>query len=304
MTRLVVTGATGFIGGRIVEAALERGYEVVALVRNPTAMPQKSRQGLHIKRWQLGDPLPEVRDAHALLHLAAHIPADFNDPKPAATCFATNVIGAMELAGQAADQGIGKFIHFSSGQIYSTEEKSAAEHVLAYPINRATYYLTSKLAGELCIQSVARRRKLDVVVLRLASIYGPGMHAKGMIPNFIRRLSAGEAVTLMEGGTYHVDFAYIDDVIDVTFKALFADATGIFNVGSGVASTSLDAARVVADAFGANHDLIRVEGEAKESGFAALDITKARETFGFQPTGLKEGISTWLSRHQEAILSK
>lgn len=294
MTRLVVTGATGFIGGRIVNAALERDYEVIALARNLSAMPHKPMQKLQVKRWQVGEALPEVRGADVLLHLAAHVPADFGDPRQAAICFETNSIGAMELVGQAADQGIQKFMHFSSGQIYATEEKCASESSLVYPVHRATYYLASKLAGELCVQSIARRRKLDVAVFRLASIYGPGMHSKGMIPNFIRRLSAGEVVTLKDGGTYHVDFAYIDDVIDITFKALEANATGIFNVGSGVASTSLDAARIVADVLGADPDLIQVEGEATENGFAALDVAKARETFDFQPKGLKEGISIWL----------
>ena len=304
MSRLVITGATGFIGGRVVEAALERGYEVVALARNPSAISQKSRPGLQVKRWQLGEALPDVRDAHALLHLAGHIPTDFGDPKSAATCFEVNVIGAMEVIGQAADQGIEKFIHFSSGQIYSCEEKSASEDALAYPINRAPYYLASKLAGEICIQSLAKRRKLALTVFRLASIYGPGMHIRGMIPSFIRHLAAREAVTLMDGGTYHVDFAYVEDVIDVTFKALSSDETGIFNVGSGEASTSLDAATIVADALGADRALIQVEGEAREIGFAALDVTKARDAFDFQPKSLEAGISAWLSHHQETILSR
>jgi UDP-glucose 4-epimerase len=304
MARLVITGATGFIGGSIIEAALERGHEVVALARNPAAISQKSRQGLQVKRWQLGEALPEVRDVHALVHLAGHIPMDFGDPTSAATCFEANVVGAMELVANAADQGIEKFIHFSSGQIYLTEDRSASEHTLAYPINRAPYYLASKLAGEICVQSLAKRRKLALTVFRLASIYGPGMHSRGMIPSFIRRLSAREVVTLVDGGTYHVDFAYIDDVIDVTFKALSSNETGIFNVGSGVASTSLDAASIVADTLGVDRALIQVEGEAKESGFAALDVTKARNTFDFQPKGLQDGISTWLSQHQETILSR
>src|SRR5688572_3286864 len=115
MARLVISGATGFIGGRIVEAALHRGHEVVALARNPAAIPQKSMPGLKVKRWQLGEALPEVRDAHALLHLAGYIPVDFGDPTSAVTCLEANVVGAMELVASAADQGIEKFIHFSSG---------------------------------------------------------------------------------------------------------------------------------------------------------------------------------------------
>lgn len=299
MTRLVVTGASGFIGSRIVEAALARNYEVVALVRNPSAMSSKMREGLVVKRWQLGDPLPELGGAKALVHLAAYIPPDFAHPKHAGSCFEINVLGAMDVAAQAADQAIEKFVHFSSGQIYSTEQKTAPEQTSAYPLGRATYYLASKLAGELCVQSVANRRGLETIIFRLASIYGPGMNPKGMLPRFVQRLSAQEVVHLVEGGTYHVDFTYVEDVIDVTFAALSSSATGIFNVGSGEATTSLEAAKVIAHILGSDPSLIQVDGQTKESGFAALDVTKARETFGFRPKGLREGISDWLGKRKQ-----
>ncbi|MBX9454639.1 MAG: NAD(P)-dependent oxidoreductase [Rhizobium sp.] len=304
MSRLVVTGATGFIGNSIVEAALQRNHDVVALARNPSWLPRQSTERLHVKRWQVGEPLPEVGEAKALIHLAAHVPADFSDAKAASSCFDINVLGAMEIAEQAADQGIEKFIHFSSGQIYSTELTSATEQSLAYPVGRATYYLASKLAGELCVQYVTKRRNIEVIVFRLASIYGPGMHPKGMLPHFVQRLADGEVVHLAEGGGYHVDFAYIGDVIDITFSALASRASGIFNVGSGVASTSLQAATVIADVLGADRKLIEVEGEKKENGFAALDVTKARESFGFQPRSLEEGVSAWLGHERETIQSR
>ena len=304
MGRLVVTGATGFIGGRLVDKALDRGFEVIALLRDPYAMPQKSNPGLQVKRWQAGEVLPEIRGAQALCHLAAFVPSDFSDPEEAATCFETNVIGAIDLVSQAANQGISKIIYFSSGQIYSSAETCAQEHSLAYPVDRATYYLASKLAGELCIQAAARRRGIDVVVFRLASIYGPGMHSKGMIPNFIRRLSAGEPINLMDGGAYHVDFGYIEDVVDVTFRALASNSTGIFNVGSGVASTALEVAAIVADVLGADRNLIVVEGEARPNGFAALDVSKARDVFGFKPKRLEEGITSWLRGDQDVGLRK
>lgn len=300
MKRLVVTGASGFIGGRIVEAALDRGIEVIALSRNPSAVLQKSKPGLQVKRWVVGEPLPEIGDASALCHLAAYMPSDFNDPGQAALCFETNVVGAIDLAIQAADQGIERFLYFGSGQIYSPDQAAATEQSIVYPLERATYYLASKLAGELCVQAAAKRKGLQTVVLRLASIYGPGMHVGGMIPNFIGRLSVGQTVTLMDGGAYHVDLAYIDDVLDVTFKAIESQETGVFNVGSGVASTALQAATIVADTLGASRDLIVVEGDVKTSGFTPLDISKATQAFDFKPTRLEDGIPRWLKGSQES----
>lgn len=304
MKRLVVTGASGFIGGRIVDSALERGIEVIALSRNPSAVFQKSRPGLQVKRWVVGEPLPEIGDASAICHLAAYMPSDFSDPGQAALCFETNVVGAVDVALQAADQGVERFLHFSSGQIYSPDQALAAEQSLVYPLDRATYYLSSKFAGELCVQAAAKRKGLQSVVLRLASVYGPGMHVGGMIPSFVGRLTGGETVALMDGGAYHVDLVYIDDVLDVTFKALASQETGVFNVGSGAARTALEAATIVADALGASRDLIVVEGDARPSGFAALDIGKAIRAFDFKPTSLEEGLRRWLGNDQASSLSK
>lgn len=304
MKQMVVTGASGFIGGAIVDAALERGIEVIALSRNPSTMSHKSRPGLHVKRWAVGEPLPEIGEATALCHLAAFIPTDFNDPTQAAMCFDINAIGAMDLALQAAGRGLEKFVYFSSGQIYSPDEQIASERSVAYPLHRATYYLSSKVSGELCVQAAAKQTGLQTVVLRLASIYGPGMHVGGMIPNFVGRLSAGQTVTLMDGGAYHVDLAYIDDVVDVTFQAIASGHTGVFNVGSGVASTAFDAATTVADCLGAGRDLIIAEGEARNAGFAALDVGKARQAFGFAPTGLRDGMARWLRVDQVSKPSK
>jgi UDP-glucose 4-epimerase len=304
MSRLVVTGASGFIGGRIVEAALARGIEVIALSRNPSAVLLQSRPGLQVKRWQVGEPLPELRDASALCHLAAYMPSDFSDPGQAASCFETNVIGATNLALQAADRGIKRFLYFGSGQIYSPHEPSANEQSIVYPLERATYYLASKFAGELCVQAAAKRKSLQTVVLRLASIYGPGMHVGGMLPKFVSRLSAGQTVTVMDGGAYHLDLAYIDDVLDVTFKAIASQATGIFNVGSGVASTALESATIIADALGASRDLIVVHGDARACGFAALDISKAAQEFNYKPTSLQQGVGRWLQDRQKSSTRK
>jgi UDP-glucose 4-epimerase len=304
MTRLVVTGATGFIGTRFIDAAIARGYEVIALSRNASAVTQKSRPGLQVKRWQFGEALPELRGAAALISLAAFIPQDLNDAHHAAACFDINAVGAMEVASQAADQGIPKIVHISSGQIYAPTEKPATEQSPVYPTQHATYYLASKFAGELCVQAVARRKKQDAVILRLASTYGPGMHARGMIPNCIRRLSAGETVTITEGGSYHVDFIYIDDVVQMALKALAPEVSGIFNVGSGVASTFLQVAQAVANTLGASRDLIKVEGEPKEIGFAALDITKAEKVLGFKPRQLEEGLAEWLKGDQASSLTR
>ncbi|MBL0373271.1 NAD(P)-dependent oxidoreductase [Rhizobium sp. KVB221] len=291
--RLVITGATGFIGGRLLDAALDRGMEVVALARDPGKIQRRDRPGLSIRTWEFGDSLPAVGDADAICHLAATIPRNFEDPGEAARCFEANALSSLSLASQAADQGIGQFVYFSSGQIYSTKATLASEDASTYPMGRATYYLASKLAGELCVQALGKSRGLDVTVLRLASVYGPGMHGRGMLPNFIRRLASGETVTVQNGGAYCVDLVYADDVADLALRAVDMKAAGIFNVGTGEARSSLDVAHAIARIVGADRSLIVVEGTAEPHGFAALDIAKASDMLGYRPARLEDGLAAW-----------
>lgn len=302
--RLAVTGASGFIGSRLVEVALDRGFEVIALCRNPASLPASGRQGLEVMAWQFGEALPGITGSDALCHLAAVIPGDFNDPNEAAACFETNALGALNLASQAADQGVGRFIYFSSGQVYAAGQRLASEDAPVYPASRATYYLTSKLAGELCVQALSRSKGIAVTVLRLASVYGAGMHGRGLLPNLIRRLSLGEPVTIQDGGSYSVDFVHVDDVVALTLDAIERGAVGVYNVGTGEARTSLEAAGIVADAVGAYRGLIAVEGSAAPHGFAALDIAKAKRELDFRPGRLEDGIAAWRKSGQLTNFSR
>lgn len=302
--KLAVTGANGFIGSRLIEIALDRGIEIVALVRNPSTMPQPERSGLTVLQWQLGEAAPDITGCDALFHLAGYIPQNYNAPEEAEQCFQANALGAMTLATQAADQGVAKFVYFSSGQIYSGSQAAAKENAPTYPLERATYYLASKLAGELCVQALGRSKEMKVTVLRLASVYGAGMHDRGMVPNFIRNLSQGRQVIVQDGGSYTADLVFVDDIVELALRSIETGAIGIFNAGTGQARTSLDVAGAVADAVGADRKLVVVEGVAGRHGFAALDIAKPASELAYRPKSLEEGLAAWRDSGQMKSFSK
>lgn len=296
--RLVVTGATGFIGARLIDRALSRGYEVTALARDPKRVAAGMGSGLRIERWSVGDPLPPLGRTDAVLHLAAYIPADLSDPRQAAQCFEINTNGAIQAAMEAASQGVTRFVLFGSAQVYSPGTGPASEASPAFPVHRASYYLASKLAAEICLLALGKSSDMPVTVLRLASVYGPGMHGTGMVPVFVRTLGSGRSLVIQDGGQYTVDLVYVDDVVTLALEAAERAEGGVFNTGSGRASTSLEAARIVADAVGAERQLIAVEGggtDAAPRGFRALDISKAANELNYAPLSFREGIEAWKS---------
>ncbi|MDW9639751.1 NAD-dependent epimerase/dehydratase family protein [Sinorhizobium meliloti] len=296
--RLVVTGATGFIGARLIDRALSRGYEVTALARDPERAAARIGARLGVEKWSIGDPLPPLGQSDAVLHLAAYIPADLSDARQAARCFEINTNGAIQIAMEAASQGVKRFVLFGSAQVYAPGTEPASEASPAYPVNRASYYLASKLAAEICLLAFGKSSAMPVTVLRLASVYGPGMHDTGMVPTFVRTLGSGRSLVIQEGGRYSVDLVYVDDVVTLALQAVETAEGGVFNAGSGRACTSLEAAQIVADAVGAERHLIAVEGDSTDAaprGFRALDVSKAANELNYAPLSFREGIEAWKS---------
>ncbi|PND20134.1 nucleoside-diphosphate sugar epimerase [Ensifer sp. MMN_5] len=296
--RLAVTGATGFIGSRLIDRALSRGYEITVLARDPERVAARTGSGLRIERWSVGDPLPPLGRIDAVVHLAAYIPADLSDARQAARCFEINTNGAIQVAMEAAAQGVNRFVLFGSAQVYAPGTGPASEASPAFPVHRASYYLASKLAAEICLLALGKSNAMPVTVLRLASVYGPGMHDTGMVPTFVRTLGNGRSLVIQDGGQYSVDLVYVDDVVTLALEAAERAEGGVFNAGSGRASTSLEAAQIVADAVGAQRQLIAVESastDAPPRGFRALDVSKAANELNYAPLSFREGIEAWKS---------
>lgn len=296
--RLVVTGATGFIGARLIDRALSRGYEVTALARDPERIATRTGSGLRVERWTIGEPLPPLGQSEAVLHLAAYIPADLSDAREAARCFEINTNGAIQAAMEAASQGVKRFVQFGSAQVYAHGTGPASETSPAFPVHRASYYLASKLAAEICLLHFGKSNAMPVTVLRLASVYGPGMHDTGMVPTFVRTLGSGRSLVIQDGGRYSVDLVYLDDVVTLALEAAERAEGGVFNAGSGRACTSLEAAQIIADAVGVERHLIAVEGgsvDAPPPGFRALDVSKAGKELNYAPSAFRQGIEAWRS---------
>jgi UDP-glucose 4-epimerase len=294
--QFVVTGATGFVASRLIAEALSRGHQVTALARDPHRVPPRGGSRFVVEKWSIGDPLPAVARADAIFHLAAYIPADFGDAHQAARCFEVNTNGALQAAMSAAAQGVKRFVFFGSGQVYTPAAESALETSPTFPVERASYYLASKLSAEICLLAFGAANAMPVTVLRLASVYGPGMHATGMLPTFIRALASGRSVVIRDGGRYRVDLVHVDDVVSLALAAVEKEKAGVFNAGSGQACSSSEAARIVAAALGAEPSLVNIEGEREGKtmiGFAALNVAKAVEQLGYSPRSLREGIEAW-----------
>ncbi|MDR3372549.1 MAG: NAD(P)-dependent oxidoreductase [Ancalomicrobiaceae bacterium] len=233
--RLLITGATGFVGAATVRRALETGDEVAVLIRDP-ARPSRLTPQLP----QVAMFVADLRDAvavgtalaafrpEAVLHLAwAGVSgAARNDPSQVYD----NLVPTVRLVDLSARHGVGKFVGLGSQGEYGPLDTVISETDRPQP---TTLYGTSKLATALISERMAALSGQQFAWLRLFSTYGPGDSEIWMIPSIIGQLLRGERPKTT-AGTQLWDYLYIDDVADGILAATRSEAAvGVFNLGSG-----------------------------------------------------------------------
>jgi UDP-glucose 4-epimerase len=296
--RLLITGATGSVGMRVVRAATMRGHSVVTVSRQQNAWPDQSNV-THV-RCDIRDIkhlANLIANTDAVCHLAAHIPKNFSDPSESVPCFEMNSHVTLALAQSTLDAGK-RFIFASSGSIYEGADTPRSEDDKVFPSSHAPYYLGSKLLAELYVEHLRCRHQLDSVIFRVASVYGPGCD-KSVVARFIANVMARKPIQLTDGGQATADFVFVDDLATLMLAAVESSACGVFNAGSGVSSSILDVAKAVCESFmefEPHIEFVAKDG-TKPVQFPALLMKKTSETFGHYPTSFRTGLD--LLRHSD-----
>ncbi|MEP6506713.1 MAG: NAD-dependent epimerase/dehydratase family protein [Gemmatimonadales bacterium] len=187
--RILVTGATGFIGRHLCDALAFEGNEVVALTRRADAVaPKGGRIAVvndlldreHVRR--------ALEGVNSVVHLAARVhsrPEGIADPD--SECRRINVDGTAALLDESVNAGVKTFVYISSVKaVADTSETMLTAQTLAEPTDA---YGSSKLEAERHLRLVAMKQGIAAPVLRLPAVYGPGM--KGNMTRLFRAVERG-----------------------------------------------------------------------------------------------------------------
>jgi predicted dehydrogenase/nucleoside-diphosphate-sugar epimerase len=225
--KVLVTGATGFLGHRLVAALARCGVEVVALVRDPgQASPELAQQATLIA----GD----LRDRAALetamqgVSVVFHCAAVTTNNLPWNVHYETNVSGSEHVFAAALKAGVRQVIHVSSVVVYGVHQARSNGRITEdtpYVQNsdRWAYYLRSKLEADRLAFRYAHEHNLPVTVIRPGILYGPG---GGRAPG--RGLGqVGPLRLMVDGGNNHLPYTYVDNTIDcMLLAAITPEAIG------------------------------------------------------------------------------
>lgn len=228
--RVIISGATGFLGGALALRLLRDGGEVIALGRNPRALEGLSRLGARAIAHDLatGSP-PEIPEADIFVHSAA-----LSSPWGRASDFhAANVTGTANALAIARKSGVRRFVHISTPSIYfrfADQSGLREDAPLPKPVNH--YAATKRIAEKLVLEQA---EALDPVILRPRGIYGAGDVA--LLPRLLK-VARKRALPLMRDGAAATDLTHVDDVVSATLAAASASPNlqrRVFNVSGGEA---------------------------------------------------------------------
>lgn len=247
---VLITGATGCLGGGIARQLLAAGVRVTAQGRDPGAGAALAQGGAAFLPLDLCDPapiMPVLAGTETVFHCAALSSAWGR----AAEFQALNVDATRRLLDAARDSGVKRFIFASSPSIYAdgTDRLDLAEDA-PLPARFATHYARSKAVAEALALSYDQPGAMRVVALRPRAIYGRGDRA--LMPRLLTAMRRG-TLPLIAGGDALIDITHVADAARAMILAAdHAETVGgrAFNITSGEAWRFSQLAQAAAELFG------------------------------------------------------
>jgi UDP-glucose 4-epimerase len=299
--KVLVTGGAGFIGSNVVDALIEKGYDVCVVDNLSTGKEANVNKKARLHRCDICDvnalsAVFEKEKPEAVMHLAAQINvrSSLADPLFDAR---TNVLGAINLLECCKKHGVRKVVYSSSGgAVYGEPRGNPVDE--NHPVAPLSPYGASKYAVEKYLDFYGAVHGLDFVILRYGNVYGPRQDPAGeagVIAIFTDRMLAGQRITINDDGDQTRDFVYVGDVAKANVLALEKDTKGMkeraFNIGDGTPTSVNDIVRGLEAAVQTKVDVKHGPAIKGEVRHIYLNIDKAMKQLGFRPTvSFEEGL--------------
>jgi UDP-glucuronate 4-epimerase len=295
MSRIVVTGAAGFIGSHLCERLVADGHRVLGIdafrptyprdrkERNVAGLSREPSFSLHEADLAAGNLAGVLHGAQVVIHLAGRPGARGEDRAPFER---DNVQATAAVVAACREAKVGRLVLGSSSSVYGSVSGPVSEDAKPAPVSP---YAETKLAAE----RLAHAAGLELVVLRYFTVYGPRQRPDMAFARFIDAALTGAAAPLLGDGSQVRDFTFVGDAVEATVRAAHDGRPGTtYNVAGSRPARLSDALELLAAQLGRPVPLRAEPTSRLDPRRTHADLSRARRDLGWEPTvGLEEGIA-------------
>lgn len=303
MSKILVTGANGFIGSHLCELLLDSGYDVKALVEYNFMNSYGWLEGLDNNQ-NIEIISGDIRDdglckklcnnVDIVLNLAALVAIPYSYIAPT-SYFETNVSGTHNLLKAALESGCTKFIQTSTSEVYGTAITVPIDE--SHPLQPQSPYSASKISSDMLARSYYYTYGLPVVIARPFNTYGPRQSARAIIPTIIAQLAAGHSEIKLGDLNPTRNMNYVTDTCSGFISLVKSNNVvgDVFNIGSEDEISIGNLARMIIALMGSNAEIIeddiRIRPEKSEVMRLSCNANKIKAITGHSNiVSLKSGL--------------
>ncbi|MBD3755676.1 MAG: SDR family oxidoreductase, partial [Gammaproteobacteria bacterium] len=302
--QVLVTGADGFIGSHLAEALVGQGAKVRALCLynsfNDWGWLEQSPalSEIEIVSGDVRDPFlckKITQGCHTVFHLAALIAIPYSYVAPN-SYVETNVNGTLNMAQACLENGVQRFMHTSTSEVYGTAQYVPIDE--KHPLQPQSPYSASKIGADAMAMSYFNAFEMPVCIARPFNTYGPRQSARAVIPTIITQIAQGAKQIKLGDTTPTRDFNYVADTCAGMMAIAASDSTvgQTVNIGSNYEISVQDTLELIKEIMGSDVEFItdsqRLRPKDSEVFRLWCDNTLIRKLTGFEPQyDIRAGLS-------------
>lgn len=277
---ILVTGATGLIGGCLVEALMlnpNKNYQVYASGRNEERARKRFAEfaddaAFHFVQYDVLEPLTSDVNFDYIIHAASNASPNFFATKPVEV-IKSNIQGLSNLMEYGLSHGMKRMLYVSSGEVYGEGDGRVFTEDYSGYVNctspRSCYPSSKRAAETLCV-SYVQEYGADVVIARPCHTYGPHFTEADnrVYAQFIRNVLRGEDIVMKSTGAQFRSWCYVVDCVSAMLHILLKGENGqAYNIADASSNISIkELAEMIAE-IGGKKVVIDLPSDAEKAGF-------------------------------------
>jgi len=310
---VLVTGGDGFIGSHLVEMLLKRGFKVRAIAQYNSfnhwgwLEDVAANDQLEIDCGDIRDPhycTKVTKDVDLVFHLAALIAIPYSYVAPD-SYVDTNVRGTLNMCQAARQNGVSRFIHTSTSEVYGTAQYVPIDE--NHPLSPQSPYSASKIGADAMAMSFYNAFEFPVTIARPFNTYGPRQSARAVIPTIISQIANGAKQIKLGDTSPTRDFNFVSDTCRGFIDLVLCDqAIGeTVNIGSNYEISVADTLNIIKELMNSDVQFVtdeeRLRPEKSEVFRLWCDNKKIEGLTGFKPnTDIRSGLQKTIDWFSDA----